>query len=302
MRLNRFVCGGLLAVFAGGAWAGELNGLTTFSSGTPARASEVNQNFNVLRNAVNDNNTRLSSLESAVDDSEARLSALENAVDGSETRFSALEDAADNSEARLTAVESGKQNRITGACPEGSAVTEIGADGSVTCDRVRLLEDVYALSPHSFVSEGGGRDNCTYIASHLYSGGYFRGTQTNQCRAIAQLHLPDGAEVTGMSCRAYDSAADNIRIQPILLRQTAHTFDLNAANTDATLLTAPSSNGTGAQLLSATINEWTAATAIVNNREYFYLLRVFFSSNGSTPFDSVAAAMVFGGCSVTYRL
>lgn len=46
-------------------WAGEVGTVTTFSSGSPALASEVNSNFQALITAINDNATRIAELESA---------------------------------------------------------------------------------------------------------------------------------------------------------------------------------------------------------------------------------------------
>ncbi|MBC2714107.1 MAG: hypothetical protein HGJ92_02245 [Desulfobacteraceae bacterium] len=42
-------------------WAGEVTGLTTFSSGTPAVASEVNDNFTAVKTAVDDNDAAITS-------------------------------------------------------------------------------------------------------------------------------------------------------------------------------------------------------------------------------------------------
>ncbi len=73
------------------AMASGVNGLTTFSAGTSAKAAEVNANFTAVKTAVDDNN------------------------------------------ARLTNAESQKQNRVTGTCSVGSAVTAVAADGTVSC-------------------------------------------------------------------------------------------------------------------------------------------------------------------------
>jgi len=53
------LAGGLLAVLVSGhGTASQVADLTTFTPGTPARASEVNANFNALKEAVNDTDAR----------------------------------------------------------------------------------------------------------------------------------------------------------------------------------------------------------------------------------------------------
>jgi len=51
-------------VFSALVMAGEVNLPHTFQPNTKAKASEVNANFNAVRDAVNDNNNRIQSLES----------------------------------------------------------------------------------------------------------------------------------------------------------------------------------------------------------------------------------------------
>src|SRR5881296_3886733 len=53
------------------AWLGEGNAgpvgpLTTFTAGTPAKASEVNGNFSAVKTAVDDNASRITTLQSTV--------------------------------------------------------------------------------------------------------------------------------------------------------------------------------------------------------------------------------------------
>lgn len=55
------------------AFAGPVTGLTTFTSGTAAKASEVNGNFNAVKTAVDDNDSRITNVESDVESTQASL-------------------------------------------------------------------------------------------------------------------------------------------------------------------------------------------------------------------------------------
>ena len=85
----------LATATAGDAQAGSVGTLIDFQSGQPAFASEVNSNFDAIKNAVNDNDSR-----------------IQVNIDGILL----------------------KQNRVSGTCPPGQSIRVISADGSVTCE------------------------------------------------------------------------------------------------------------------------------------------------------------------------
>jgi len=54
---------GILATLSAALIAGQVTGLTQFTSGSPAKAAEVNGNFAAVKTAVDDNHARISNLE-----------------------------------------------------------------------------------------------------------------------------------------------------------------------------------------------------------------------------------------------
>ncbi len=76
-----------------GVAAAELTVTNEFSSGTPAVAAEVNQNFNDVEAAVNDNDTRINAVETDVLNNATDIGVLQSALDALTTRVENLESA-----------------------------------------------------------------------------------------------------------------------------------------------------------------------------------------------------------------
>lgn len=83
------------------ALAGEVTLPNTFAAHTPAVAAEVNANFTAVKNAVDDNDSRVETLEALVATLQRRL----DAVDDNNSRVEALEDQVTALQRRLETLE-----------------------------------------------------------------------------------------------------------------------------------------------------------------------------------------------------
>jgi len=132
--------------------AGQVGALTNFQADTTAKASEVNHNFIVLKDAVNDNDTRISVKQDRIDGACGLHMYMQSVnTDGS---VICQPDIDTNSGGDITGVTAGYgltgggstgavtintdtnvlQKRVTTSCPEDSSIRVINADGSVVCE------------------------------------------------------------------------------------------------------------------------------------------------------------------------
>lgn len=88
-KINLYIALEFAFLLSSMSYAGSVSTPNQFSSGTPAVAAEVNANFESVKTAVDDNNTRLDlpeqgkindfyTLQTDIDTNSARISAVEN--------------------------------------------------------------------------------------------------------------------------------------------------------------------------------------------------------------------------------
>jgi hypothetical protein len=232
------------------AAAGPVTGLTTFTPGMPARASEVNGNFGIVATAVNDNHTRLTAAETALPN---------------------------------------KQNRVTGTCAAGTAMTSVAADGSVGCAPVEADGAVSVPNTSLVEATVAALDECRLV--HGDGASFFTGSMhaVSQCIALAPLALPHGATLTGLSCRV----SDTYGLGDLTVSLYRRSLTADAASF---VYETPSSADTGAQ----TIVEDDPAPAVVDNIGFTYGLLVDFDLDPPDFPADVVFGLSFTGCTVSY--
>jgi hypothetical protein len=233
------------------AAAGPVTGLTTFTPGMPARASEVNGNFGIVANAVNDNHTRLSTAETTL---------------------------------------TGKQNRVTGTCAAGTAMTSVAADGSVTCAPV-VPDGVIAVANSALSETLNVAPDACRIYHVPFRSGFYGTVPTDECSAVAPLTLPHGATLTDVSCYVTDNIPDGA-IRVSLLRRSlgAETFEF--------AFETPPSVDSGNQ----TIHDDSPASGpvVVDNTANVYSLWLRFQLIDPEAFAPIGLNLSVTGCRVAY--
>jgi hypothetical protein len=101
------------AVIAGGAVAGNVTLPHVFQPNTPARASEVNANFNAVKTAVDDNDARLTSVEATASGVQTAVSTLQGTVTTTQNSLSSLQTAVANQAVDIATLQASFTNLTT---------------------------------------------------------------------------------------------------------------------------------------------------------------------------------------------
>ena len=148
----------IVALAAWSAWAGELTIPNTFTAGTTAVASEVNDNFSAVETEVVDNALDITANTGNI---------------------------ATNASAIAT-----KQNRVTGTCAAGSSIRAIAADGTVTCETDNDSGgDITAVTAGSYLSGGGTSGPVTLNVSGMPGVDFIEGTDGEYTKYPAQTDI-----------------------------------------------------------------------------------------------------------------
>ena len=169
MRKSGFVSGlfaGLLVAVV--TFAGEVNLPHTFQPNTKAKASEVNANFEAVRNAVNDNNNRIQSLENTVSDHGTRLQDLESF-----------------------------QSNIQGQSCSSGFVSGFGPGGTLQCsaNKYRSITILGSACYPGTPNQHFGRGHFLYPLST---------SSTSSISAYCNIPLPEGSIVRQVKLSLYD--------------------------------------------------------------------------------------------------
>ena len=190
MRKSGFVTGFFAGLFvAVVTFAGEVNLPHIFQPNTKARASEVNANFEAVRNAVNDNNSRIQNLENTTADHNTRIQSFQDF-----------------------------QSNIAGSsCGSGNAVTGFSPDGTPQCEDMnkgtKILSVTYPASCLTAVSNPSlsvpvvgtvtvGTDTRLVVYMDDVDG------VDNGNQVHCPIVLPEGSKILKVIAYVHDNASD----------------------------------------------------------------------------------------------
>jgi len=292
--------------------AGQVGTLTNFEANTTAKASEVNHNFIVLKDAVNDNDTRLSTKQDRVDDACGAGFYMQSVnADGSVVCQQDMDTNTvytDGIGLSLTGTTfnvdtTAIQSRITSSCAAGSSIRAIYADGTVTCELdtdTNSGGDITGVTASGGLTGGGTsgdvtvkrasgsvsinstaliafpRDKCLMKGSPLYT--YFIASETtyNYCDGYTNPNLPDGAIITNLTCKVYsndDTSTDSVYVG-------LHRRTFNGSLTELAYIATNIDSD-----LTQTISDTTIVYSRVDNRNYMYVLKYNPPNTTSTAED-----------------
>lgn len=255
--------GTVLAVLAvcsiGVANAGNVNGLTTFTSGSKAVATEVNGNFDAVKTAVDDNNSRTTA-------NTADIATNTTGIATNTTDIATLQAATGPERVAYVSPSGGDYADPVAAMAD--LATWCGTPSATNMCLLKIMPGIYNLGTtqlqmQSFVDIEGSGEKVTYVTGTVsgFPGGVVVGASDTELRDLTVEHT--GAP--GTTSGAINSPSPNERFS--LRRITARAFGskhsialvTNSSSLTVTDLTAVTS-GTGFQNSSIYIYGGTSHT------------------------------------------
>jgi hypothetical protein len=252
------------------AIAGEVTIPNTFTSGTTAKAAEVNDNFTAVKTEVDDNNLRIEAVETQTQNMDTGCPAGE-----------AIAKIATNG---------------TIECEADTDTTYSAGTGlNLTGTQFRIEAGDVSISAQAFDSEIISTLQVQYCVLHKGATTPYAffikitGATNAACDAVAGVQLPDNVVMTGLHCLVLDNDASN-DLHGELWRASMVTPDPQLIYT-----TDPSVDSAQPQTISGTTADPLRTT--VDNGLYTYHVVMNYSTNN---FETLGGNGVFYGCRISY--
>jgi len=247
MKTSSILFGAIgICFFTATTLASPVADLVTFTANNTAKSAEVNQNFTKLKDANNDNDTRITTNAGNI--------------------------------TTITSAVSTKQERVTDTCTVGQAIRAIAANGTVTCEviaPVQTFSEYYAGSSFERVTNGSTTEN--NVRRHAYEAYAWADIAGMQYMNLP-LRLPQGATITGLTCYVYDNDATN-DISAMNQRIMANALGTVSNWTDAFNISAAATSGQSAAMISTVSPTGSLA---VDNANFAYRIYIYSSTFGGS--------------------